>query len=239
MPGAGLERETWRDVVASLEEFLPYYERVNRASTWFRLSGWRERASRSVRAHHRVLEIGPGPGGFAATLDAQRLYLLEPSAAILRFAVQRLDGGGIRALRGVAESIPLRSNEVDRVFCIFAFRDFLDKRGSLAEILRVLAPGGELHIVDLFRAEARLHRLVMDLWLAHGAPVVLRLLVPPSARRGWKHDPYVQLHRTFQEVGSVSLYADLMRDVGFVDVETTDLLLRSVYHLKGGKPSTT
>jgi demethylmenaquinone methyltransferase/2-methoxy-6-polyprenyl-1,4-benzoquinol methylase len=234
----GLSRDLWRGVIESLEEFLPYYERVNIASTLLQLPLWRSRAASTVEGHESVLEVGPGTGGFARLLRCHRAYLLEPSSTILKFAASRLPDDSYHFVIGLAEDVPLKDSKVDKAFCIFSFRDFMDKRKGLEEILRVLRPGGELHIVDLFQPPPGLRRLIMDLWLEKGATAVMRLLVPRRVRRRWNRDPYRELFLTYRAVGSAREYEELMRDVGFTGVRAQDLLLGSVYHLQGAKPST-
>ncbi len=239
MMAEGLSRGAWEDVIASLEEFLPYYERVNRASTLFRLPSWRAQAARRAAASEVALEIGPGPGGFAQHLRCARVYLLDPSPTILRYSATRLAGTRYIPVVGQAEAIPLRDASVDRAFCIFSFRDFLDKERSLREVLRVLRPGGELHILDLFRGEGAWERRLMELWLARGGGLIVRLLVPRHVRRRWRHDPYRQLLRTYRIVGTAAEYEELMREVGFQDVEARELAPGSIQLLQGARTSTT
>lgn len=230
--------EAWRGVIESLEEFMPYYERVNYAVTLLQLPLWRARVAKAVRPGEEVLEIGPGPGGFAKLLPGSRVYLLEPSTAILRYSVERLRDRRYIPLLGLAEGIPLKESSLDKVFCIFSFRDFMDKRRALDEALRVLRRGGELHIVDLFLPAGRWGRLLMELWLEWGAGALLRLLVPRRVVRDWRRDPYRELLLTFRAVGTVGEYEELMRDVGFTSVEQRQLLPGSVHHLRGVKSST-
>ncbi|MFQ5837347.1 MAG: methyltransferase domain-containing protein [Thermoplasmata archaeon] len=239
MVSRGLSRELWKGVIESLEEFLPYYERVNYASTLLQLPMWRSRAAETVNDGEEVLEIGPGTGGFARLLSCRRVYLLEPSVSILSFAASRLPGGRYHFVAGLAEDVPLRDDAVDKAFCIFSFRDFMDKKRGLKEILRVLKPGGKLQIVDLFRPPRGLHRLLMDLWLERGATVIMRLLVPRRARKGWRRHPYRELLHTYRAVGAAAKHEELMKEVGFIGVKAKDLLLGGVYHLQGVKPSTT
>ncbi len=239
MLDTGLDRDHWKDVIRSLEEFLPYYERVNSASTFFQLNRWRRRAAEAATADQEVLEIGPGPGEFAKLLEARRVYLLEPSTSILRYSKTRLDGTRYVPLLGIAERIPLTNDSVDEVFCIFSFRDFMDKQQGLMEICRILRPGGGLHIVDLFRAPQGPKRELMELWLERGAPRVLRTLVPQKARKSWSYDPYRELMLTYRSVGGVSEYEELMRKTGFSNVRAEDMLLESVCLLQGERPSTT
>jgi demethylmenaquinone methyltransferase/2-methoxy-6-polyprenyl-1,4-benzoquinol methylase len=239
MVSKGLSRELWQGVIESLEEFLPYYERVNYVSTFLQLPLWRSRAASTVGNGEAVLEIGPGTGGFARLLQCHRAYLLEPSDSILRFAASRLREPRFYFLVGLAEDVPMKEATVDKVFCIFSFRDFMNKRRGLEEIFRVLRPGGSLHIVDLFRPPEGLNRLIMDLWLEKGATTLMRVLVPRRTRRHWNRDPYRELYLTYRAVGPASEYEDLMREVGFTQVKSKDLLLGGVHHLQGEKPSTT
>jgi ubiquinone/menaquinone biosynthesis C-methylase UbiE len=62
---------------------------------------------------------------------------------------------------GVA-AIPFRHGSLDKVTCFSAFPHFPDKKGALAEIVRVLKKGGALFIAHLHSAEeiARLHHEV-------------------------------------------------------------------------------
>ncbi len=218
---------------------MPYYERVNLTSTLLQLPIWRSRAAGTVGDGEEVLEIGPGPGGFAGLLHCYRVYLLEPSVPMIKYSARRLSAGRYRPVIGLAEDIPLKEASVDKVFCVFSFRDFMNKNGALREVYRVLRPGGQLHVVDLFRAIGPLRRLMMELWLKRGAGTILRLAVPRKARKGWKHDPYHQLMVTYRGIGTAYEYEGLMREVGFKEVKSTDLLLGSVHYLQGAKPSTT
>lgn len=238
MGSKGLSRDLWEGVIESLEEFLPYYERVNLASTLLQLPLWRARAASSAKHEDAVLEVGPGAGGFAQLLHCRRACLLEPSPSILGFAASRLHHERYLFVVGLAEDMPLREATMDKVFCIFSFRDFMDKRRGLEEILRVLRPGGQVHIVDLFRPPDGFRRLLMDVWLERGASALMKLLVPRRIRRAWSRDPYKELFLTYRAVGPAWEYEELMRDVGFTGVSARDLLLDSVYHLQGARPFT-
>ncbi|MFQ5552662.1 MAG: methyltransferase domain-containing protein [Thermoplasmata archaeon] len=239
MGTSGLDPGTWKGVIESLEEFLPYYERANRATTLGALARWRSLAAQTASPEDEVLEIGPGPGSFARGLPCRRVYLLEPSARILRYSRRKLRDPRFVPLAGFAEAIPMRDRTVDKVFCVFSFRDFLDHRRSLKEASRVLRPGGELRILDLFRPPPGLRRKLMDLWLQRGAGTLLDLVVPIQVRHGWKRDPYDELRKTYEAIGPGEAYADLMRELGFERVTATELLLHAVYLLKGVRPSTT
>lgn len=91
------------------------------------------------------LEIGVGTGRFAAPLGVQ--VGLDPAAAMLSRARQRR----IKVVQGIAESLPFADGVFDYALMIVVL-SFLDDAGAgLAEIRRVLGPGGVLVIALLDR----------------------------------------------------------------------------------------
>lgn len=87
-----------------------------------------------------AVEIGVGSGQFAVPLDVG--LGVDPSPAMLARARER----GIAAVRGVAESLPLRTDSVSFALLVttICFVDDVDR--TLAEAKRVLRPGGSLLI---------------------------------------------------------------------------------------------
>jgi ubiquinone/menaquinone biosynthesis C-methylase UbiE len=232
-----MEREEWSSVLDALDGFVPYYERVNLAASCFLLPLWRREAARSALPGHEALEIGPATGGFARLLPCRRVYLLEPSMTMASYTRARLPAR-YKLLRGVAEALPLRSQSVDRVFCIFSFRDFMDRSGALREIHRVLRPGGELHVVDIARPPPGLRRGLVDLWVRSGAPLCADALVPRSVRRTWRENPYGAFLRTYLRFLRLDQVGDLVASQGF-QVHSRSLGLKGAFHLRGVRPSTT
>lgn len=99
-----------------------------------------------------VLEIGAGTGKFVATLKdtGAKVLALEPVAAMRAELARR--HGDVEILAGSADAIPLPDASVDAVVCAQAFHWFATKE-ALAEIRRVLAPGGALGLIWNVRDE--------------------------------------------------------------------------------------
>jgi ubiquinone/menaquinone biosynthesis C-methylase UbiE len=105
-------------------------------------------------ARGRVLELGCGTGNAQLEL-AERGWPavgLDASPQMLAITRRRLARAGLRAplLRAVAQAIPLPDASCDTVLSTFPTEYIFDPR-TLAEIRRVLAPGGRLLIVDAAR----------------------------------------------------------------------------------------
>jgi SAM-dependent methyltransferase len=99
-----------------------------------------------IEAGRTVLDLAAGTGKLTRLLVATgaRIVAVEPAAG-MRQSIER-DLPEIVALEGTAEGIPLADKSVDAVTVAQAFHWF-DGDATLAEIHRVLVPGGRLGLV--------------------------------------------------------------------------------------------
>ncbi len=100
-----------------------------------------------VRAHvagaHRVLDVGAGEGQVAraaVALGATRVVGVDPTIAQLTVARER--GGGVQYARAAADALPFPDGSFDAVVVCLVFEHIADHAPAIAEIGRVLAPGG-------------------------------------------------------------------------------------------------
>ena len=105
----------------------------------------------------RILEVGPGPGWFspalAETVPDGRLHLVDLQAEMLEFATARLedadtDVGRIDATVGDACALPFEDATFDAAFASAVLGETPDPARALAEIARVLRPGGRLLVLE-------------------------------------------------------------------------------------------
>jgi len=95
----------------------------------------------------RVLDLGGGTGVLAARARAIRsdleLVVLDPAAGMLRHVPP-----GLRTVTGRAEALPFAPDHLNAVLLGEALHHFQDAGAALAEIARVLRPGGKLWIYE-------------------------------------------------------------------------------------------
>ncbi|OKK17980.1 methyltransferase domain-containing protein [Streptomyces sp. NBC_00341] len=107
----------------------------------------------------QVIEIGAGNGlNFAHYPPTVReVVAIEPEATLRRLAVRSALGAGVPVdvMPGTAESLPVRDGAFDAAVVSLVLCTVRDVRRSLAEIRRVLRPGGELRFFEHVRADSR------------------------------------------------------------------------------------
>jgi ubiquinone/menaquinone biosynthesis C-methylase UbiE len=138
-----------------------------------------DRATRAARRHSlnalahepgRILLAGVGTGLDLPHLPAQHRYVgLDLTHAMLRRALPRAGSVDFTAVQGDAQRLPFADASFDAAVLHLILAVVPEPAQCLAEIGRVLRPGG--------------HALVFDKFLRHGQPALLRRLANPLVRR--------------------------------------------------------
>lgn len=115
-----------------------------------------EQMVRKIPANGKVLEIAPGPGYFCielARLGNYQITGLDISKSFVEIARRNAAEAGLQIdfREGNASAMPFKENTFDFTFCQAAFKNFSEPVKAIAEMYRVLRPGGLSVISDLRR----------------------------------------------------------------------------------------
>jgi SAM-dependent methyltransferase len=156
------------------------------------LEGFYVHVASEVTAAHpggKLLEVGSGPGRLAVRLARENpgitLTGVDISGAMVERAARRAAGAGlserVRFEVGDVAALPHSDEEFDAVVSTLSLHHWSDPASGLAEIHRVLKPGGEARIYDLAhwlwlpaRDENRLARLAAASLFGEGEVEVVR-----------------------------------------------------------------
>ena len=134
------------------------YDDLNRVISLGADVQWRKKVVRWVkeRKPQSVLDIATGTGDlaiqFARATDAQRVVGLDLSEGMLGVAREKSSKDerlkNIKFIKGDSENLPFEDNCFDAISVSFGIRNFENLDKGLAEIYRVLNPGGLFIILE-------------------------------------------------------------------------------------------
>lgn len=115
-----------------------------------------EQMVKKIPANGKVLEIAPGPGYFCielAKLGNYQISGLDISKSFVEIARRNAAKAGLKIdfRLGNASAMSFPENTFDFTFCQAAFKNFSEPVKAIAEMYRVLRPGGLSVISDLRR----------------------------------------------------------------------------------------
>lgn len=140
---------------AGRDALLPTYDLLTRLLGMYKLHETLVAQAELTPGQH-VLEIGCGTGNLTLkakrTQPAAEVIGSDPDPLALARAERKANGlNGIRFERAYAQELPYPDKEFDRVLSSMMLHHLETdiKTAALAEALRVLRPGGSLHILDI------------------------------------------------------------------------------------------
>ncbi len=157
--------------VRGLEQIPWLYDAFMSVVELFGLARWRRWLVSGVRG--RTLEVGAGTGrNLPLYPEGTKLVGVELDPGATLRAKRRAPGTPL--VCASAEALPFRSGVFDTVVSSLVFCSVRDPGVGLAEVKRVLAPGGRLRMVEHVRSTHRLGGWLLDLiqpvwtWAAGG-----------------------------------------------------------------------
>jgi demethylmenaquinone methyltransferase/2-methoxy-6-polyprenyl-1,4-benzoquinol methylase len=135
----------------------------------------------------------------------------------------------IQVVRADATRVPLPDGSMDAVTVAFGIRNVDDTAAACREMVRVLAPGGRLAILEFAVPSSRPFRGIYMWYFRHVLPRLGRLIS--------RHDmAYDYLPASVGAFASPADFAAVLQHAGFVDVAARPLTLGSVVLYNAKKP---
>jgi demethylmenaquinone methyltransferase/2-methoxy-6-polyprenyl-1,4-benzoquinol methylase len=164
------------------------YDLLNRVMTLGQDGAWREAMWGTVPADaHVVLDLCTGSGVSLPGLRRPGRVVLGVDISFAMLEVARDTHGGPgwapRVACADAFRLPLRPGSVDAVTVAFGVRNLRPRLAGLAEIARVLRPGGTLSVLEAAAPGPGPLRAPHTMWVRHVIPLAGRLSPDPTAYR--------------------------------------------------------
>lgn len=182
-------------------------------------------ANSGVRIGDRVLDLAGGTGDIAALLSSVvgmrgRVVLTDVNDAMLDVGRRRLEDrgivGNIRYALVNAEHLPFADGSFDAVTIAFGLRNVTHKEAALAEMRRVLRPGGRVLVLEFSEVTHEPLKMAYDAWSFGVLPLLGKLIADDE-------DSYRYLAESIRKHPPQEELARMMREAGFGDVRYRNL----------------
>ncbi len=216
---AEISSERVKDIFSAIAK---KYERFNAVSSFGAYKLWLAGMAKQapIEPSHDVLDIAGGTGDVTFTMAREKrpahIQCTDLVPEMLEVARAHYDEG---ASAGVpvdfqvvdAQDIPYDDASYDVITMAYGIRNMPDRSRALAEMLRVLKPGGALVCLEFSTPPNGLWRALYSFYLKHLIPFWGGLIT--GDREG-----FVYLARSIKAFPDQKGLAQMMRDAGFVDV---------------------
>jgi len=211
-----------RELAGMFDDVSPSYDLLNRLMSLGQDRAWRAALARAVPAEARlVLDLCTGGGASLSGLRRPgRLVLgMDASLGMLARAAAGHAGPGWAPRLACANAfhLPLRDAALDAVTVAFGMRNLRPRPAALAELARVIRPGGTLAVLEATAPAPGMLRPLHAFFLRRVVPALGRLSPDPSA--------YVYLGRSIFEFGSGDEFERDLLEAGFERGASTRFLL--------------
>ncbi len=225
------------DIESMFDRIVGRYDTMNRLMTGGMDIRWRRAAARAAigAGAERVLDLATGTGDLALELARQGVVAVvgvDFAGEMLRAASEKLRASGdrrVRLARGNAMDLPFASGTFDAVTVAFGLRNMPDYGAAVAEMARVLKPGGRVVILEMSPLQRPLLQRIFGLYFERVVPLIGGLLSGDL-------DAYRYLPRSVRAFPPAKELAGMMRAAGLSDVRYTRFALGTVALHVGIKP---
>lgn len=178
-----------------------------------------------LRAGQQVLDLAGGTGDIADLARRRigtggQVLVGDINLEMLQVGQRRMDDRGqlegLHWLRLNGESLPLPDRCMDHVTIAFGLRNITNKAAALAEMHRVLKPGGRVHILEFSQVRVKPLAQAYDAWS-------FRVLPRLGERVAGDRDSYRYLAESIRRFPNQEKLAEMLREVGFERVAYENL----------------
>ncbi|MFC6181739.1 bifunctional demethylmenaquinone methyltransferase/2-methoxy-6-polyprenyl-1,4-benzoquinol methylase UbiE [Lactiplantibacillus daowaiensis] len=210
------------NVQGLFDTIAPNYDRMNTIISLGTHRHWRRQTMAQIHLQptDRALDLCCGTGDWTIAI-AQKLTApdavigLDFSAPMLRLAQQKVNDANVSdqvwLRRGNAMHLPFKTASFDLVTIGFGLRNLPDKPQALAEIYRVLKPGGQLVCLETSQPDQPLIRPVWQWYFTKVVPWFGRLFAH-------QYQEYSYLQETTRHFVSYRQLVALFQTAGFTGV---------------------
>ena len=223
------------DVSTMFDEVSPRYDLINDVLTVGNDRLWRIATTKAIapRKGMRVLDLAAGTGTSSAAIAKHGAHVVAADFSEGMLAEGRKRHAGNDLIEFVfadATALPFEDNSFDAATISYGLRNVHQPRKALAEMLRVVKPGGRIVIAEFPTPPSQAIRVPYGLYGRHVLPRVAGLMNREAA------EAYRYLNESIEQWPTQDELAAWMREAGFERVAYRNLTLGIVALHRGFVP---
>jgi demethylmenaquinone methyltransferase/2-methoxy-6-polyprenyl-1,4-benzoquinol methylase len=214
--------EKAQQVEQMFNNIAPTYDKLNHRLSWNIDKGWRKKAIRSLKPFEPkvLLDIATGTGDFAILaarmLHPDKLIGADISEGMMVIGREKVKTAGLQQIISFEKedctNLSYPEATFDAVIAAFGIRNFANLDKGLAEMCRVLKPGGHLSIVELTSPVSFPMKQLFHIYSHTVLPIYGRLISKDTSA-------YSYLTKTIEAFPQGELMVRILKDAGFKQAE--------------------
>ena len=214
--------EKAQQVEQMFNNIAPTYDKLNHRLSWNIDKGWRKKAIRSLKPFEPkvLLDIATGTGDFAILaaqmLHPDKLIGADISEGMMAIGRKKVKTAGLQQIISFEKedctNLSYPEATFDAVIAAFGIRNFANLDKGLAEMCRVLKPGGHLSIVELTSPVSFPMKQLFHIYSHTVLPIYGRLISKDTSA-------YSYLTKTIEAFPQGELMVRILKDAGFKQAE--------------------
>ena len=214
--------EKVQQVEQMFNNIAPTYDKLNHRLSWNIDKGWRKKAIRSLKPFEPkvLLDIATGTGDFAILaarmLHPDKLIGADISEGMMAIGREKVKTAGLQQVISFEKedctNLSYPEATFDAVIAAFGIRNFANLDKGLAEMCRVLKPGGHLSIVELTSPVSFPMKQLFHIYSHTVLPIYGRLISKDTSA-------YSYLTKTIEAFPQGELMVRILKDAGFKQAE--------------------
>lgn len=178
---------------------------------------WRKKAIKLLKKEQpkQILDIATGTGDFALeslSLKPEKVIGVDISEGMLAVGREKMKRKGVSDIielqTGDSENLQFPDNSFDAVIASFGVRNFENLEKGLAEMLRVLRPGGRVVIIEFSKPGMFPFKQLYNFYFSTILPKIGKLVSKDRSA-------YTYLPESVQEFPYGNRFVGILQDVGY------------------------
>lgn len=239
-PFTDSEKGKKEQVAEMFNEIAGGYDKINRVLSGGTDLGWRKKAIRMLKKENPryILDVATGTADMAILacrmIDSVKIEGIDISEQMLQLGQKKVEkeqlAGKIRLQQGDSETINFAENTFDAVMVAFGVRNFENLEKGLAEMRRVLKPGGRLIVLEFSQPRRKLVKRFYRIYMN---------VIAPNVAAWFKQNKqaYQYLNESAHAFPDRHLFTGILKKLGYTETEFKPLSLGICCIYSGRKPA--